>query len=440
MAISPPSPEVDSFTAWVPAPRQDTRETQYDEVPAVLANHAWVLPGRSTRERALLDLAAAVLGQGKLSRLYLDLIYELQLASQVAVSVVPYELASLLDMAITLNPGVEAAVATAAMDRLVAAFIESGPSSRELERVVTSLNAGIIRGLEQVGGFGGKAVTLAEGALYADDPLFIAQYLEWINGATPEDVRMAASTWLTRGSHQVDVVPARQYQASSSGIDRSAGLPAIPGATPSLRFPDIRSARLSNGMEVAVAERRTIPFVEFALEFNAGYAADAGSTLGLASFTMQMLETGTVGRDALDIAEAEERLGAQIAARSSLDASSVTLSALRSELQASVELWADLIRNPQFSQAEIERLRGRWMADIAQEKAQPRSLALRLLPAALCGEGHAYAVPLTGSGTEASIESITRDDLLLQEVLVAPGQRAPVYRGRHFTGGDYPGS
>ncbi|HSG91448.1 MAG TPA: pitrilysin family protein [Pseudomonadales bacterium] len=408
----PAGPEVDADGAWVPVREHATRETQHDEVPAVLANRAWAVPGRATRERALLDLAAAVLGQGKVSRLYRDLVYERQVASRIAVSVVPYELASVFDLSIVLNPGVDASVASTAMDRIVAEFIDEGPTRDELERVVTRLNAEIVRGLEQVGGFRGKAVTLAQGELYAGDPLFVEQYLAWINDAKPEDVRAAAARWLADGSHQVDVLPVGQYASAAEGIDRSSGLPPIPTAMPSLRFPEIRTATLANGIEVVVAERHTIPVVELSMEFDAGYAADAGARLGVASFAMKMLDTGTKRRSALEIAAQAERLGAEISARSNLDASSVSLSALTSELQPSVDLWADLIRNPRFADDEIERLRGRWIADIAQEKAQPRSLALRLLPMALYGEGHAYAVPLTGSGTVASIAAIEREDLL----------------------------
>jgi zinc protease len=89
----------------------------------------------------------------------------------------------------------------------------------------------------------------------------------------------------------------------------------------------------------------------------------------------------------------------------------VELSALTSQLAPSIELWADLVRNATFDEEQLERLRGQWLAGIAQEKAQPVGLALRLLPPAIFGAGHAYGVPGTGSGTETSIASLTRADL-----------------------------
>jgi len=83
------------------------------------------------------------------------------------------------------------------------------------------------------------------------------------------------------------------------------------------------------------------------------------------------------------------------------------LSALTDQLDPSLDLFADMLRSPRFEQAEIDRIRASWIAGIKQEKARPNSAALRVLPPLLYGEGHAYAIPFTGSGTEASIASLT---------------------------------
>jgi zinc protease len=330
----------------------------------------------------------------------------------VSVGVTPFELASVFDLSVVLNPGEDAAVATEAVDRIIAEFLETGPTDEELERAKTGTNASVIRGLEQVGGRAGKAVILAEGELYAGDPLFIERYLDWINGATAADVLEAARTYLARGWHQVDVVSAGSYEAAPNGVDRTTGLPPIPTDLPSLTFPDIHTSKLSNGVEVVLAERHAVPVVEMSMQFDAGYAADAGRKLGVASFAMSMLDEGTRTRSALEIAADAERLGANVSAGSSLDSSAVSLSAIKTELAESIELWADIIRNPEFDPNEIERQRRQRIAGIAQEKAEPTSLALRLLPPVLYGSGHAYGVPFTGSGTEESLQSLTRDDLV----------------------------
>jgi predicted Zn-dependent peptidase len=77
----------------------------------------------------------------------------------------------------------------------------------------------------------------------------------------------------------------------------------------------------------------------------------------------------------------------------------------------SLSLMADVIRNPSFRDADIERVRAQWLASIAQEKTQPSGIALRLLPPLLYGTGHPYAIPFAGTGTEASIASLNAADL-----------------------------
>jgi len=134
--------------------------------------------------------------------------------------------------------------------------------------------------------------------------------------------------------------------------------------------------------------------------------------LGTASFTMGMLDEGAGDYDALAFGDAAEKLGANIGAGASLDGSNVYLSALTDHLDASIGLWADVIQRPRFADADIERVRQTTLAGIKQEKSRPNSLALRLLPPLLYGEGHPYAIPFSGSGSEASISSLTRDDLL----------------------------
>jgi zinc protease len=163
---------------------------------------------------------------------------------------------------------------------------------------------------------------------------------------------------------------------------------------------------------VVLAERTAIPVVSLSLQFDAGYAADAGLKLGAASFTLAMMDESTRSRSALEIDKEAESLGAEISTASDLDTSRASLSALRKNLDPSIRLFADVIRNPAFTSEEMERLRVRWLAMIEQEKTQPVSVALRTLPPLIYGEGHAYGIPFTGSGTENSIKQLGRDDLV----------------------------
>jgi zinc protease len=407
----PSGPPVRHVKADVPDRRNDSFEVMYDRVPQVRTYRYWAVPGRTTRERFMLELAASVLGNGKNSRLYQALVYQNQLAVNVGVSVEEHQLASMFSTDVMLKPGASLAQVNDIIDTEMARFLAEGPTEEELERVKTVINAGTVRGLEQIGGFGGKATTLAQGELYASDPGFFKTALRWLNEASREDVRTAAVSWLAEGRYQLDVLPFGDYTVAESTVDRSTGLPPV-GEMPDLIFPELQRAELDNGLKVVLAQRDTVPVVNIALQFDAGYAADSFSKLGASSFTMAMLDEGTRSRSALEISAEAESLGADIATGSNLDTSTATLSALKTNLSDSLDLFTDIVRNPAFDAEELERLRQRWIANIAQEKTQPVSLALRTLPPLVYGDDHAYGIPLTGSGTEASIASLSREDLV----------------------------
>ena len=406
-------PPVTQTRANAPKLAVDKREIMYDRVPQPRIDRNWVAPGRISRDYVLAVLAAEVLGGGKTSRLYQKLVYDLELATTATASSSGHEL--LTFYSVTVDPKSEAELerAEAEMNKVIADFLAKGPTPAELQRAKTSISAGIVRGLEQVGGSDGKAFALAEGALYAGDPAFIEKQLAWLNAATPADVLAVARAIMGAGYYQLTVLPFPEYATVASNVDRSAGLPLV-STSPDLDFPDVEEATLRNGMKVVLATRRTIPVVEMSLQFDAGYAADsvAGGREGVASFAGAMLDEGTRKRSATKIAEELEGLGATLAAGSNLDITSVSMSALKDNLKPSLDIMADVVRNPAFDQSEIDKLRARWLSGIEQEKANPIQLALRLLPPEIYGQGHAYATPLTGSGTVASITALTRSDLV----------------------------
>ena len=407
----PAGPPVTQSKANAPKLATNKREIMYDRVPQPRIDRNWVAPGRTTRDSVLLDLAAKVLGGGKTSRLYKRMIDDLQLATSASASNQEHELMNFYSVTVDAKADADLARVEQEMNAVIADFLAKGPTVAELERAKTGIKANIVRGIEQIGGWSGKAVTLAEGALYADDPGFILKQLDWLEAATPQDVLRAARDVMTAGNYQLTVLPFAEY-TTTAGIDRSAGVPAVT-SSPDLTFPAVQETTLRNGMKLVVAERHTVPVVEIAVQFDAGYAADntAGGKLGASSFTSSMLDEGTQRRTATQIAEELESLGATMGAGANLDVSSVQMSALKEKLTPSLDILADVIRNPAFSQAEIDKLRKRWLAGIQQEKANPVQLALRLLPPEIYGEGHAYAVPFTGSGTVESITSLTRNDL-----------------------------
>jgi zinc protease len=154
-----------------------------------------------------------------------------------------------------------------------------------------------------------------------------------------------------------------------------------------------------------------VPLVRFELLVDAGYASDRDETAGLAKLALALLPEGTRSLSGLEIAERLALLGAELETRSNLDLSVIELSALRENLDASLEVFADVIQHPAFAPGDVERLRKLQLAAIEQEQRTPLQLALRLFPRLVYGEGHPYARSFTGSGTARTVAKISRAEL-----------------------------
>ena len=161
-----------------------------------------------------------------------------------------------------------------------------------------------------------------------------------------------------------------------------------------------------------MSSRSSVPLINFNLLVDAGYAADRDSLPGVASLAMDMLDEGTSKRSALEISEELANLGARLRTGSNLDLSSVSLSVLTSELDSSLELYADVVLNPTFPEQEFKRLQKEQLARIQREKTTPTQMGLRIFPGLLYGKDHPYGGPYTGSGTEESVSSLTNEDLI----------------------------
>ena len=406
-----PGPALSKWEAWVPNRTVNTREVIQDKVPQSRIYRLWVSPQNTSPTATDLFIAASVLGDGKNSRLYKELVYDKQLATNASVFNYELQMASIFGVTVDAKDGVDVAQVEKEMDKVIANFLRKGPSKDEVKLVSTKSRASIIRGLEEVGGFGGKADTLASGEYIAGDPNYFKTELAELDSATPKAVKAAANEWLKEGWHQITVVPFIEHAATAEGVDRSTGLPSIDTET-QLSFPKVEQTTLSNGINVVFAQRATVPLVNVALQFDAGYAADAGGKLGLASFTTRMLDEGAGDYDALELAAELEKLGTNLGSGSNLDTTTVSMSMLKENMKPSLSILGDILKDPTFDNEEIERQRALLLNSIAQQKTRPISIALTLLPPLIYGDDHAYGIPFTGTGTAEDVKAISRSDLV----------------------------
>lgn len=411
----------------------DTRETMTDKVPQVRIYRAWNVAEVGTADVDQLQLLGQVLGGAKSSRLAKRLEHEEKLVDNISAGAYASQLGSNFMVMATVKQGVDPAKVEAIIDEEIDRLVAEGPSAEELSRAKTAFRASFIRGIERIGGFGGKADALAECTVYTGDPGCFRDSLKNIDGATVAQLRTVGGKWLGKGSHTLIVEPGdrvvleeeasqspkpfelpaadAKYSTLPAQVDRSAGVPQTK-TFPELKFPALQRATLKNGTRVILAERHEIPVVQFSYQFPGGFSADQDRKPGTANFAMGLMSEGAGKLGSLAFSDAADALGADMGASAGLDFSTVDLSALKENLAPSLGLYATLLRQPRFDQAEIDRVKGSWIAGIKQEKANPTASAMRVLPPLLYGKGHPYAIPFTGSGDEAAIASLTRDDLV----------------------------
>ncbi len=405
----PSGPPIARQESWVAKMSGTHHVTIEDRVPQARTVRVWNTPPITSPQTDYLELAASILADGKTSRLYKRLVYEEQIASDVVAFNWTKELGSQFVVWATVLPGEDKAAVSQAIEEEIARFAADGPTEAELKRVQTQWRADFLRGIERIGGFSGKSDLLARSEIYGGSPDFYKQQLDRKLGARVEDIQRASHDWLTDGLLALDVVPFPEYKTASTGADRS-GLPPS-GTPPQPDFPKLERTTLDNGLEIILAERHSVPLVSMALVVDAGFAADAGRLPGTTNLVMDMLDEGTTSRDALEISEQLTLLGAELTARASLDSAYVRLYALGENLDASLDLFADIVLHPDFPEDELARKKIQQLAAIDREKLDPFFMALRVFPPLIYGDGHAYAVPFTGSGTAESVPKIDRQTL-----------------------------
>lgn len=429
----PASPTMAQPKVDVAVLAKDSRQRIEDAVPQARIYRLWNVAEFGQPDFDRLQVLAQVLGGSKSSRLDKRLVFDDKLVDNVSIGTSASQLGSNFIVSASVKQGVDPALVEKAIDEEVKKLLAEGPTAAETAQARTVLKAGFIRGIERIGGFGGKADALAECAVFTGNPGCFRDSLKTIDRVTAAELRDAGARWLGNGSHTLQVLPGKRtalaeaaavtpapltlppvdgkYHTIASRVDRSSGVPET-SRFPQLKFPTLQRATLRNGTQVILAERHDVPVVQFSYEFNGGFSADSGHKLGTSGFTMGMVDEGAGELDALDFGNRAESLGANLGASASLDGGNAYLSALKENLDPSLSLYADMLRKPRFEQKDIDRVKAQWIAGIAQEKARPNGAALRVLPPLLYGAGHPYAIPFSGTGNEASIAALTRDDLL----------------------------
>ncbi|WP_338241136.1 M16 family metallopeptidase [Aurantiacibacter hainanensis] len=432
----PRGPEVEQFDAGPVTLAEPAYETMTDQVPQVLIVRSWTGPDMQHPDAVPLQVGMHVLAGLSSSRLDNAMVRGAELATSVSGSYQPYEQIGYATLYVQVRPDRTQEEAQALLEAEIARLLSEGPTQDELDRATTQIASSLVGALERIGGFGGKGAILAEGLLYTGDAEFYRKELESMAALTPGDVQAALQRWLSRPAYNLAVVPGERTldggemggwgdehlspppePDTGSDIEVTRTGPEIPLPTPEpvgeLTFPEVERATLSNGIDVVLARRSSVPKVSLALTFDAGSVVDPAGDYGTHGTMVSLLTEGTTSRSALDIAVEQETLGASLSVTAGAETTTAYLSTLSPNLQPSLDLLADVVRNPAFAPDAMERVKSQRMAAVAQELSSPSGLANRAFMPLVYGERHPYA-HASNAGDAEVISSLTREDMIAE--------------------------
>ena len=399
---APPGVPLVEPRQWIPEIRDNRKEIMYDRVGQVRVSRNWVLPNNNDRDTTLMYLVNETLVGNKNSPLQKILVDDLQLATDVGGGAYGRVISGEYNITVNLRPGVDPEQVTAIVDEVIAGYLETGPDGDILENAKLAVNMFMLGSMENKSTIGRM---LAEGELYSDDPLYVKTELAWLNEATREDLQRVANRWLTRGYFEITVLPFPEYSSGEDAVDRSE-IPAVTDVS-GIEFPGIETATLDNGLKVVVAKSGELPLIDVSIRIDTGNMADAPDAPGISDAVFALLEKGTREYDANELAAAKDRIGMESRAVADIESSAFGYRILTDYLPESLDLAAEILRNPTFPDDELAKFQQQVLAYLSNIQTNPARNATSLFRRALYGAEH----PLGGVWTPDLVHNLTRDRL-----------------------------
>jgi zinc protease len=379
-----------------------------DRVPQERVYMAWPSPAYFDKGDAELDLTSAILTGGLSAQLTKVLVYDKQLCSEVNAFNDSNEIAGEFIVIATARPGASLRQIEEIISEELGRLAKSGPTVSELERAKTKQEFEFVTGLERIGGFGGKSDLLNRYNTFFGDPGRLQEDVIRYRKVTVRDVQENAARWLdTRNRLLVRFHPETSGRGDAASIDRTKEPPA--GTDKHFTTPDVKSARLANGLELFVVERPELPKVAVNLVARAGSVGDPAGREGVANLTVTSMDLGTPTRKALEIEDAFGDLGTHLSGSAGRESASISMEVLKRNLVPALSILGDVVLHPTYPESEIARQKKLMTDTLAQQSKNPNAIAGRVRVMLQFGREHPYGRPHLG--LPSTVEKITRADL-----------------------------
>jgi len=387
-----------------PEPPQLGRRESHREFPTELTRMhlAWHTPGVTHTDVPALDIAAAILGGGRSSRLYRRLREDRALVHHIdAWCWAPGE-SGLFGVDAVLDPAQRNEVRDETV-RLLDEVRDTGVSEAELEK---SRKTALSQQLSQLTTMRGKANDLGTNWLLTRNLAFSRDYLAALQRVTADDVRRVIARYCTEST------------ATFCSLNPEGSLAKKSAASRATTAPEIVKSELPNGLRLLVREDARLPLVTIVATFKAGLLAETVQTNGITRLLSKTLLKGTANRTAEQIADQLESVGGSIGSDGGNNSITVSLRVMQPDLALALNILGEILRTASLPEKAIGREKEVQLASIKEEEEEMTAVARNLMRERLFG-GHPYA--LRHLGSPEAVTQLTRDDLA-------------AFRDRYFVG------
>ncbi|MFD1064086.1 M16 family metallopeptidase [Winogradskyella litorisediminis] len=423
-----------------PAVLESTKRLYYEDNFARAPRLTMVWPGVPNyhEDSYALSVLNQYLSQGKKAPLDKVLVQDEQLTSFVGMGAYNSEVSGQIQLSVTAFDQVDLDDVAKAIDKAFKQFEENGISEDDLNRIKAGQETNFYNGLSSVLG---KGANLTQYEMFAGDASFITKDVENILAVTPEDVMRVYNTYIKNKNHiAVSFVPkgetsmalensklaevveeqivdgaeesfdasiAATYEKTPSSFDRSIEPPY--GESPDVKVPEVWKENLNSGISVAGIENDEVPLVRFQMKIKGGMLLENKDKIGVSNLMAELMTRGTKNKTPEQLENEIESLGASISSYATDDAVYITGSCLSKHFDATMDLVTEVLLEPRWDEKEFALAKQSVKSSIQRQKANPNAIAANEYAKLLYGKDHILAQ--NNQGTEASVESITIEDL-----------------------------
>jgi len=393
---------------------------------------------RYSKDSYALTFLGELLSNTRKAPMYVVLVKDKKLTSRVMAWNMSSELAGTFMISVGANPGVNLTDVEKAIFESFDKFEKDGFTEEDLTRIKALYETRFFNSFASVLS---KSFQLAEYTMYTGDPEYFKKELAAIQAVTMEDVKRVYETYI-KGKNfvQTSFVPKGEVNLIAEGsvnagiveedLTQAAEVKAVdieeepivktptkfdrsvrphPGPDPVVTIPQVWTSSLNNGINIWGIEHNELPLVQYSIVLEGGRIVEELSKAGLASLTASLMNEGTKNKTPEELEDAIGLLGASIRVYSGDENITINVSTLKKNFEKTIALVQEMILEPRWDQEQFELAKSRIINTLKRNQANPSYLASTTLNKLIFGENNILA--LESSGTEATVSSITVDDL-----------------------------